>query len=61
MVVSGATPGKIAEYHLNYASGATIEKTFCTPIIPAGPGSAIGFGATVAGSTCVTIYGREVK
>ena len=61
IVVSGATPGKIAEYHLNYASGATVEKTFCTPIIPAGAGSAIGFGATVAGSTCVTIYGREVK
>ena len=67
LLVSGTTntaavsPGLISEYFLKYASGATIEKTFSTPLIPAGPGSAIGFGTSSAGSTTVTIYGREVK
>lgn len=53
--------GVIADYHLNYASGAAIEKTFSTSIIPNGAGSPVGFGTTVAGSTLVTFYGREVK
>lgn len=67
ILVSGTTntaavsPGLISEYFLYYASGATIEKTFSTPLIPAGAGSAIGFGTTSAGSTTVTIFGREVK
>ena len=53
--------GLIANYFLNFASGGAIEKTFSTPIIPAGAGSAIGFGTSSAGSTNFTIYGREVK
>ncbi len=58
---SGTTPVVIADYNLNYASGAVIEKTFVTPIIPGGADINTGFGATVAGSTLVTIYGREIK
>lgn len=53
--------GLIANYFLNYASGGVIEKTFVSPIIPAGAESAIGFGTTCAGSTNVTLFGREVK
>lgn len=61
MLSSGTTPTKIADYYMNYASGAIIEKTFVTPIIPGGADIHAGFGTTIAGSTSVTIYGREVK
>ncbi len=53
--------GLIANYFVNFASGGVVEKTFATPIIPAGAGSAIGFGTSSAGSTNFTIFGREVK
>ena len=53
--------GLIANYFINFASGGVVEKTFVSPIIPAGAGSAIGFGTSSAGSTNFTIYGREVK
>jgi len=58
---SGTTPAEIVNYHLNYASGAEIEKTFVTPIVPGGADIHMGFGTTSAGSTAVTIYGREIK
>ena len=58
---SGTTPIVISDWNLNYTSGATIEKTFCNPIVPNAADVPVGIGATVAGSTCVTIYGREVK
>ena len=61
MLVSGTTKVEIANYNLNYASGAVIEKTFVTPIIPGLADIHTGFGTTVAGSTLVTIYGREIK
>jgi len=61
MLVSGTTKTEIADYNLNYASGATIEKTFVTPIVPGAADIQLGFGTTVAGSTLVTIYGREIK
>lgn len=60
IVNSGTTPEVVTDYNLNYASGATIEKTFSSPIIPGGADIPIGFGTTVAGSTLVTVYGREV-
>ena len=44
----------------NMLSGAVIEKTFVTPFIPRGADIPIGIQTTSAGSTVVTIYGREV-
>jgi len=61
IVGSGTTVSNIAKYYLNYGSGACIEKTFCSPITPIGADIPLGFQTTVAGSTSVTIYGREVK
>jgi len=61
IVGSGTTVSNIAKYYLNYGSGACIEKTFCSPITPVGADIPLGFQTTVAGSTSVTIYGREVK
>lgn len=58
---SGTTPIVISDWNMNYASGAQIEKTFSTPIVPSAANLPIGIGATVAGSTLCTIYGREVK
>ncbi len=57
---SGTTPVVISDWNLNYASGAVIEKTFVNPIIPCAADVPVGVGATVAGSTTVTIFGREV-
>jgi len=59
--VTDSSPGLISQYYLNFASGGTVEKTFAFPIVPAGAGSNIGFGTTCAGSTNVTIFGREIK
>jgi len=58
---SGTIPVVISDWNLNYTSGATIEKTFVNPIIPNGANVPVGIGATIAGSTICTIYGREVK
>lgn len=57
---SGTTPQVISDYNLNYASGGQIEKTFVNPLLSVTADVPIGVGATVAGSTLVTIYGREV-
>lgn len=57
---SGTAPLIWATHYLNFQSGATIEKTFVMPIIPHVAGSPICFQTTSAGSTSVTIYGREV-
>jgi hypothetical protein len=61
IVGSATTPILISNNFLNYASGALIEKTFSNPIVPQGANVHLGFQTTVAGSTCVTIYGREIK
>ena len=61
IVTSGTVPTLISDYYLNYISGAVIEKTFSTPIVPGDADINIGFGTTVAGSTAVTIYGKEVE
>ncbi len=61
MLRSGTTPIVIADYYMAYASGAIIEKTFVTPIVPGGANVQAGVGTTVAGSTAITIYGREIK
>lgn len=60
MLCSGTSLVKISDYYLNYGSGATIEKTFSTSLIPAGSSINLGFSSTVAGSASVTIYGREI-
>ena len=61
IVTSGTAPTLVSDYYLNYGSGAVIEKTFSSPIVPGAADINIGFGTTVAGSTAVTIYGREVE
>jgi len=61
IVGSATTPILISNNFLNYASGALIEKTFSNPIVPQGANVHLGFQTTVAGSTCVTIYGREIS
>ena len=61
-IIGSAEPvDLISSYFLNYASGAVIEKTFCTPFIPRAADIPLGFQTTSAGSTAVTIYGKEVK
>ena len=60
LFVSGGTPVLIKNYYLNFASGATIEKTFVSPIIPGGAGLGFGVGTTCAGSTDVCVFGRLI-
>jgi len=60
IVGSATAPTLINSNYLNFASGAVIEKTFVTPFIPRGADIPIGIQTTSAGSTAVTIYGREV-
>ena len=60
LVLSGTSKTLIADYYLEYASGAVVEKSFNTPFIPGEDNIHIGFGTHIAGSTSITIYGREV-
>jgi hypothetical protein len=57
---SGTTPVSISTYYFNI-NGGNITKDFSFPFAPGSRNMPIGIGTTVAGSTYVTIFGRDIK